>query len=83
MSNKMPVAQSFFEPGATQRHLRGVDASEYTRFVRMAATVAPYINPTTPIGTPNPLGWRSQQANLDARVVSTLFSGLRPFVANK
>ena len=81
----MPVAQSFFEPGRTPatRHMRGVDASEYTRFVRMSATVAPYINTTTTIGRPNSLGWRNQQANLDANVVSTLFSGLRPFVVNK
>ena len=79
----MPVSQSFFEPGATQRHVRGVDASEYTRFVRMSATVAPYINNNTTIGTPNALGWRSQQANMDARIVSPIFGGLRPFVANK
>jgi hypothetical protein len=81
----MPVSQSFFEPGRAPaaRHMRGVDASEYTRFVRMSATVAPYINTTTTISRPNSLGWRNQQANLDANVVSTLFSGLRPFVANK
>jgi len=81
----MPVAQSFFEPGrdAPQRHMRGVDASEYTRFVRMAATVAPYINTTTTFNRPYARNGQSQQANLDGRFVSAIFSGLRPFVANK
>ena len=81
----MPVAQSFFEPGrdTTQRHMRGVDASEYTRFVRMAATVAPYINSTKTFGKPYARLGQSQESTLDATVVSTIFSGLRPFVANK
>ena len=81
----MPVAQSFFEPGRTPatRHMRGVDASEYTRFVRMSATVAPFINPTSSIQIPYARNGQSQRGTLDANVVSTLFSGLRPFVANK
>jgi hypothetical protein len=81
----MPVAQSFFEPGrdATTRHMRGVDASEYTRFVRMAATVAPYINTGKTFGKPYARLGQSQESTLDASVVSTIFSGLRPFVANK
>ena len=79
----MPVAQSFYEPSAPARHMRGVDASEYTRFVRMAATVAPYINNTTTFNRPYARNGQSQQANLDGRFVSTIFSGLRPFVANK
>ena len=81
----MPVAQSFFEPGrdASTRHMRGVDASEYTRFVRMAATVAPYINSTKTFGKPYARLGQSQESTLDASVVSTIFSGLRPFVANK
>lgn len=81
----MPVAQSFFEPGreTTQRHMRGVDASEYTRFVRMSATVAPYIAPKTTFNRPFARLGQSQEANLDARLVSGIFLGLRPFVANK
>ena len=81
----MPVAQSFFEPGrdTTQRHMRGVDASEYTRFVRMSATVAPYINNTTTFNRPFARLGQSQEANLDARFVSGIFGGLRPFVVNK
>jgi hypothetical protein len=79
----MPVAQSFYEPSAPARHMRGVDASEYTRFVRMSATVAPYINPSTTFNRPFARLGQSQQATLDARVVSRIFGGLRPFVANK
>jgi hypothetical protein len=81
----MPTAQSFFEPGRTQanRHMRSVDASEYTRYVRMAATVAPFINPSTSIRVPYARNGQSQQGTLDAVVVSAVFSGLRPFVVNK
>jgi hypothetical protein len=79
----MPVSQSFYEPGATQRHIRGVDASEYTRFVRMAATAAPYINNTTTFNRPFARLGQSQQGTMDGRFVSTIFGGLRPFVANK
>lgn len=81
----MPVSQSFYEPGRTapNRHMRGVDASEYTRYVRMAATVAPYINPATTFRRPFARNGQSQEATLDASVVSTLFGGLRPFVVNK
>ena len=81
----MPVAQSFFEPGrdTTNRHMRGVDASEYTRFVRMAATVAPYVDPKTTFNRPFARLGQSQEAGVDARFVSGIFGGLRPFVANK
>jgi hypothetical protein len=81
----MPVAQSFFEPGrdATNRHMRGVDASEYTRYVRMMATAAPYINPATSMRVPFARLGQSQQGTMDARIVGPIFSGLRPFVANK
>jgi hypothetical protein len=79
----MPTAQSFYEPSAPARHVRGVDASEYTRFVRMAATVAPYINPATTFNRPYARNGQSQEATRDARFVSTIFGGLRPFVANK
>jgi len=81
----MPVAQSFFEPGrdATTRHMRGVDASEYTRFVRMAATVAPYINTTTSVRIPYARLGQSMQGVRDSRIVGPIFGGLRPFVANK
>jgi hypothetical protein len=79
----MPVSQSFYEPGATARHMRGVDASEYTRFVRMAATVAPFIQSGKVINVPYARNGQSQQGTRDARFVSTIFGGLRPFVANK
>jgi hypothetical protein len=79
----MPVSQSFYEPGATQRHIRGVDASEYTRFVRMAATVAPYVDTSTSVRIPYARLGQSMQAVRDARVVGPIFGGLRPFVANK
>jgi hypothetical protein len=63
--------------------MRGVDASEYTRFVRMAATVAPFIQSGKVINIPYARNGQSQQGARDARFVSTIFGGLRPFVVNK
>lgn len=49
----------------------------------MAATVAPYIDPRTTFNRPYARNGQSQEATRDARFVSTIFGGLRPFVANK
>jgi hypothetical protein len=58
------------------------DASDYTRFLRMSATLAPYVNKgTSP--TPNLLGWRSQTANRDARVIAPMFSAFKSFIPNR
>jgi len=57
------------------------DTSDYTRYLRMSATLAPYINKgTSPV--PNALGWRSQQANLDARLIAPVFGTHRAFIPN-
>jgi hypothetical protein len=58
------------------------DASDYTRFLRMSATLAPYVNKgTSP--TPNLLGWRSQTANRDARVIAPMYLAFKSFIPNR
>lgn len=58
------------------------DASEHTRFVRMAATLAPYLSKgVSP--TPNALGWRDMAANRDARVIAPMFATYKGFIPNR
>lgn len=49
----------------------------------MVATAAPFIQAGKVINVPYARNGQSQQGARDARFVSTIFSGLRPFVANK
>jgi hypothetical protein len=68
--------------GGAKIHAKlGGDASDHTRYIRMAATIAPYIN--SGIGAAPTLGWRSQQANRDARVIAPIFGRLQTFIPNK
>jgi hypothetical protein len=80
----MPVS-SFLELGGggakIHRPLTS-DASEHTRYIRMAATIAPYINKgVSPV--PNALGWRSMDASRDARVIAPIYGLVRAFLPNR
>ena len=58
------------------------DASENTRFIRMAATLAPYLNKgVSPV--PNALGWRDMGANRDSRIVAPFFATYKAFIPNQ
>jgi hypothetical protein len=80
----MPVS-SFLElggPGGKVHTPLTTDASEHTRYIRMAATIAPYINNgVSPV--PNALGWRSMDASRDARVVAPIYGKIRAFLPNR
>lgn len=79
----MPV-RSFIELGNNGVRHVGLtsDASEHTRYLRMSATLAPYIaNGVNP--TPNALGWRNQSANLDARIIAPIYGSVRAFLPNR
>lgn len=58
------------------------DASEHTRFIRMAATIAPYASQNQG-AIPNNLGWRSMQANRDVRVIMPILGAFKSFVPNR
>ena len=80
----MPVS-SFLELGGSgvNVHVRlPSDASEHTRYIRMAATIAPYIaKGVSPV--PNALGWRSMDASRDARVIAPIYGRVRSFLPNR
>jgi hypothetical protein len=58
------------------------DASEHTRFIRMAATIAPYTSQNQ-AAIPNNLGWRSMEASRDVRVMLPMLGAFRSFVPNR
>lgn len=74
----MPV-QSYLELNEP-RHVRlTTSASEHTRYLRMAATVAPYINDG--VAAAPRLGWKSNELSTQARLIAPLFgivNGLYP-----
>jgi len=74
----MPVS-SFLELNAP-RHVRlTTDASEHTRYLRMAAQVAPYIR--NGVAAAPSLGWKSPEISAQARLVAPLYgiiNGLYP-----
>lgn len=74
----MPV-QSYLEL-SEPRHVRlTTSASEHTRYLRMAATVAPYIQ--NGVAAAPTLGWKSNELSAQARLIAPLFgivNGLYP-----
>jgi hypothetical protein len=76
----MPVS-SYLELN-TPRHVRlTTDASEHTRYVRMAATVAPYINDG--VAAAPRLGWKSPSLSTEARLIAPLYGILNGFLPNR
>jgi len=58
------------------------DASEFTRFVRMSSTLAPYVTQNQ-AARPNLLGWRDMQATRDVRVILPMLGAFKSFVPNR
>ena len=58
------------------------DASEFTRFVRMASTIAPYAAQNQS-ARPNLLGWRDMQATRDVKVMLPILGAFKSFVPNR
>ena len=75
----MPVT-SYLEP-ATPRHKSVGDASEHTRYIRMMATVAPYIR--NGVAAAPTLGWKSPAISTQARLIAPLFGSLNAFIPNR
>ncbi len=57
------------------------DASEHTRYLRMAATVAPYIN--NGVAAAPTLGWKSNEISAQARLVAPLYRILNGILPNR
>jgi hypothetical protein len=58
------------------------DASEFTRFVRMASTIGPYAAQNQS-ARPNSLGWRDMGASRDARVFGPILGTFKSFIPNR
>ncbi len=65
------------------RHVRlTTSASDHTRYLRMAATVAPYIQNGKVIGGPT-LGWKSNELSAQVRLIAPIYGILNSFVPNR
>ena len=76
----MPI-RSFLEIGPTP-HIKSGDASDFTRLVRLSATVAPYVNNSTPNSAPT-LGWKSNEVSAGARLTTPIYGKIRAFIPNR
>jgi len=64
------------------RHVRlTTDASEHTRYLRMAATVAPYIR--NGVAAAPTLGWKSNELSAQARLIAPLYGILNGILPNR
>lgn len=76
----MPV-RSYLELNEP-RHVRlTTDASEHTRYIRMAATVAPYIN--NGVAAAPTLGWKSNEISASARLIAPIYGILNGILPNR
>ena len=76
----MPVG-SYLELD-TPRHVRlTTSAGEHTRYLRMAAQIAPYIN--NGVGAAPRLGWKSPSLSTEARLIAPIYGILNGLVPNR
>lgn len=77
----MPVF-SFFEID-TPRHARlTTSAGDHTRYVRIMATAAPYIQSGRTVGAPT-LGWKSPELNAQVRMIAPIWGRVNAFLPNR
>lgn len=76
----MPTSP-WFEVAPQQRHVGPPgNASDYTKFVRQMATIAPYINNGVgQAGTPT-LGWKSPALATEVRAFAPIYGLVRGFL---
>jgi hypothetical protein len=76
----MPVS-SFLEVNPPQRHIGPpVDASDYTRAVRLMATVGPYLSNVSRGPT---LGWKTNELSAQVRALAPIYGVLRSNFPNR
>lgn len=77
----MPVF-SFFEID-TPRHVRlTTSAGDHTRYLRIMATAAPYIQSGRTVGAPT-LGWKSPELNAQVRMIAPIWGRVNAFLPNR
>lgn len=77
----MPVF-SYFEPN-TPRHAKlTTSAGDHTRYVRLMAAAAPYVQSGQVLSAPR-LGWKSNELNAQMRIIAPIWRGVNGFVPNR
>lgn len=76
----MPVT-SYFEPNAPRHATLTSSAGDHTRYVRMMATIAPYVGNGAASGPR--LGWKSAELSAQVRLIAPLYGSLRAFIPNR
>lgn len=73
-------ATSYIELNAPRHKIVG-DASDHTRYVKMMATVAPYIN--NGVNAAPTLGWKSAEVSAQARLITPIFGIVNGLIPNR
>lgn len=76
----MPI-QSYFELNEPRHVKLTTTAGDHTRYVRMMAQVAPYINQG--VGAAPTLGWKSNEISAQARLIAPIWGSLNAFIPNR
>lgn len=77
----MPVF-SYFEPD-TPRHAKlTTSAGDHTRYVRLMAQAAPYIQSGQQVSAPT-LGWKSPSLSAEVRLIAPLWGSVNAFIPNR
>ena len=77
----MPVF-SYFEPNEPRHVKLTTSAGDHTRYVRIMAAAAPYVQPGQVIGTPKPK-WGSPELNAQVRTIAPIWGLLNKAVPNR
>jgi hypothetical protein len=77
----MPVF-SYFEPNEPRHAKLPSTAGDHTRYVRILATAAPYIQRGKVIGAPT-LGWKSPELDAQVRIIAPIWGSLNAFIPNR
>ena len=77
----MPVF-SYFEIDQPRHARLTTSAGDHTRYVRLMATAAPYIQSGQVLAAPT-LGWKSPELNAQVRLIAPIWGRLNAFIPNR
>lgn len=77
----MPVF-SYFEPNTPRHATLTTSAGDHTRYVRLMAQAAPYVQSGQQVGAPT-LGWKSPSLSADVRLIAPLWGSVNAFIPNR
>jgi hypothetical protein len=77
----MPVF-SYFEVDQPRHAKLTTSAGDHTRYVRLMATAAPYINSSRVVGAPT-LGWKSPELNAQVHIIAPIWGKVNAFIPGR